>query len=515
MKIPCLRALLTTLAALPVVSADAQTIPLPSDDPILETGDRREDRWRRAAPEYLSSDDDPYPWLEWAARDPRAKDFRAVLPTKVTQELKRLGAEPEEYLDNAESTHFQLVIGRQGRVSAEWTPERRRAYLNTLEWYYHAATHRLGLLLSTEAWRAADRAPNRRWKINIVSSNSGVPGMLSSGTAVSTSDDRLGLNGVVVVGVSPEPLFVGAAHELGHGARFDIDHTLWKQLGRDDARVARIGFLSESFANWFARRLTGVPLLVGPPRSFQRHAHKDPDSKFQNYHQWFLWEHLVSDAGLGLERTWDLFRGEFLPESSAAIDETAWERARRLVPSFDQELVESASRVATLDYADGELLRRKARYAERDSRRVLPTYPIERLDQPGVYDVPPWKAPSPLGYNLIPLEPKPGSKRIRVALDGYREPGRPVAWGLRLVAAREDYSDPRYSPVWFEGEGSMAVDRDRSLVFLVVVALPEELDGTYSRIDDVPASEVRESRVSTTLPYSVRLRGGRVRDLAA
>ncbi|MEM9800573.1 MAG: hypothetical protein AAGA20_09615, partial [Planctomycetota bacterium] len=135
----------------------AQTIELPNRDPILKSGDRAEDRWRKSAPKYLRTAEDPYPWLDWAARDPSARDFRSVLPTAVQKELERLRAQPDEYLQNAESTHFQIIIGRNGRVSDEWTEGRRKAYLNALEWYYHVASHRLGLIPSIESWRAADR----------------------------------------------------------------------------------------------------------------------------------------------------------------------------------------------------------------------------------------------------------------------------------------------------------------------------------------------------------------------
>jgi len=530
------------LFSLPVLAA-AELVPFHCQDPIILTGDETEDAWRQAAPDYLfdpdaRSEDERYPWLAWARADP-AGEFEQRLPTTVTDLANQIRDENnrsiplEDALDLSVSHHFTLIIGKLDEAE-NIAAEQRLAALNYFEYLYHVYKHRLAVYPATESTQP-ERA-GRQYKIFALITNTGVPGALASGTAVSAADGKAGLVGPKTGfprRIGKEGHYWGWAHELGHGVRFDTGPDLFRldDQPADVKRAFRFGFLSEAHTQWLSLRAHYDTSILGNTNmqwAWKRFGPVHGEFLGQKYHSFWIYEQLALDPDLGVEFIRDIHARRFFDPNRP--QRTVWDRADELIKSsrykddpnarIGDQFALMAARMATMDFPPGELWMEKIdHFRDRHSRMIFFTQLEPLPDRPGWWAPPLWRAPRPTGYNLVPLRPEEGARAIRVELDGWVDPRQASNWSAAVVARHAD-GRRRYSAVVHRGGRiDFSLQGDEKELFLAVAATPgrylpqdqKETVGTSLGLGDGRT----QPGVVVPMPYRVRLEGTRPRDLVA
>lgn len=212
----------------------------------------------------------------------------------------------------------------------------------------------------------------------------------------------------------------------------------------------------------------------------------------------------TATAATGIGDPADLVRSSSLPWSSARLGDGGWLLLQYLAERDDDRVVSriwrggDGSRTALEAYrgvagmSQVALNRRVAEYAMRTvawdlgaSRDVADavaaldpvllagrTTPVEPVpDDPGHYRVPDAFAPSDYGFNLVRLQPDPGTRTVHVRLRG-NSAAPDAGWSAGLVALGG--GAPRYSPVTegSDAELELALRDGETDVYLVVTGTP-------------------------------------------
>ncbi len=243
---------------------------------------------------------------------------------------------------------------------------------------------------------------------------------------------------------------------------------------------------------------------ANPVTNCPKHAHVYPGTGGNYYHSYLIWDHLVEEpefGGLYVTRLWNRGPGTekddttFPPKGMAAMDPSP-------ETPFNHEWVKMAARNITWDYPSHPEYKKEfanQRYMTRKHFTQLEKVPY-RPD--GWFEPPKWRTPQQHGYNIAPLEAKPG--RVTADLSGFIDAERGSDWTAMFVAI--DGGTPRYGDIFSAGtQGSFDVLASDDELCLVVVATPDQILPIGIFAHD-PLCDYRGAP-QDRFPYQVKLTG--------
>lgn len=124
-------------------------------------------------------------------------------------------------------------------------------------------------------------------------------------------------------------------------------------------------------------------------------------------------------------------------------------------------------------------------------------------DKPGWYRVPFDRAPERFAYMLHVLTPT--DEAVTVELQGFDLAGATEDWRWSLVAAEDNWHNPRYSEVFTPGVQTFHLLPEESLLFLMVVAAPTDNSLNLEYTDNALPVDKHPDRLRYA--YEVRLDG--------
>ncbi|MBI5832052.1 MAG: hypothetical protein HZB16_07050 [Armatimonadetes bacterium] len=199
-------------------------------------------------------------------------------------------------------------------------------------------------------------------------------------------------------------------------------------------------------------------------------------------------------------------------------EQVVWKKLASVLPagrSIKDVAGEALRYWVTLDLKAGDKMKaqlrpnpREAAYMDQATGADLEPLAAEA----GWYRVAWGRAPMRYGYMFSELAPARDGATVTAELRGLDLPGAGEDWRWSLVAQKGE-GKPRYSPVFRPGLGSLKLNPGEDRVYLVVVATPDQLDGSQHGLQhEHPLDRDPSFR---RYPYEVRLTGAVPRPRAA
>lgn len=405
--------------------------------------------------------------------------------------------EPDKYWIQ-ESAHFRHAVDKQ--EMSRWSEQQLADFhkrvpemFELAELCYAAYTERLALRSSVVSVLPEERGDGIKYKIAIQPSEGSWMGF----------DGHFGWACQGAGFINP--------HELVHGFQAmtgNMAGNYWE--------------VHANFPQTYVGIYQTIPVIMAESSSF-------PASGRTYYHDRSMFEHLAQTPEYGpmfISKLWYDGTGTTEAEKSPY----PWITFEKLNPYADRSLADEFARMAmrnvTWDYQTFEEFRPGMNYRDPMPAAQSPyvrTAEANRTDtqqsllrsrvllepvtgESGWWRVPRQQAPQQFGWNICPLECKPG--KVVAELSGYRDETRGGGWRAGFVGVKAD-GKPVYGKVFQPGAPQeFEVTSELKELYLVVCATP-------TKVLDIPMTGDFRSFEQEPFPYKVRLAGSKPLDVLA